>query len=253
MLDAYALPKIEELISRISQYKIFSRIDLKSAYHQVPIFDSETQYTAFEADGKLYQFRRVPFGVTNGVACFQRTIDTVIEEEQLKDTVPYLDNVTIGGRDQQEHDRNLQKCFVAAKKYNLTLNEEKCVYSTKSIALLGYIIENKTIRPDPDRLAPLMSLPIPSDTASLQRALGMFAHYCKWIPSFSAEIQPLLTESSFPLSEKAVAAFNFLKNSVAYATLTAIEDDVPFRVETDASDFAIGLTLSQVGRRIAFF
>lgn len=253
MLDAYPLPKIEELISRISKYKIFSRIDLKNAYHQVPIINSERHFTAFEADGKLYQFRRVPFGVTNGVACFQRTIDTVIEEEQLKDTFPYLDDVTVGGRNQEEHDRNLENFFAAAKKYNLTLNEEKCVYSAKSIALLGYIVENKTIRPDPDRLAPLMNLPVPVDTASLQRALGMFAHYCRWIPSFSAKIRPLLAEGSFPLSEKAVTAFNFLKNSVANATLAAIEDNVPFRVETDASDFAIGATLSQAGRPIAFF
>ena len=253
MLDAYPLPRIEELISRIAKYKIFSRIDLKNAYHQVPIIESERQYTAFEADGKLYQFRRVPFGVTNGVACFQRTIDTLIEEEQLEDTFPYLDDVTVCGRDQEEHDKNLGRFFAAAKKYNLTLNEEKCVYSTESIALLGYIVENKTIRPDPSRLAPLMNLPVPGDAASLQRALGMFAHYCRWIPAFSANIRPLLTEGSFPLSEKAVAAFNFLKNSVANATLAAIEDDVPFRVETDASDFAIGATLSQASRPIAFF
>lgn len=253
MLDAYPLPRIEQLISRIAKYKVFSRLDLKNAYHQVPIIESERHYTAFEANGKLYQFLRVPFGVTNGVACFQRTIDAVIEEEHLEDTFPYLDDVTVGGRDQQEHDTNLQKFLAAAKKFNLTLNEEKCVFSTKSIALLGYIVENRTIRPDPDRLAPLMSLPVPSDTASSQRALGMFAHYCRWIPSFSAKIRPLLTETSFPLSEKAVAAFNFLKNSVANATLAAIEDDVPFRVETDASDFAIGATLSQAGRPIAFF
>lgn len=253
MLDAYPLPKIEELISRISKYKVFSRIDLKNAYHQVPIIDSEKHYTAFEADGKLYQFRRVPFGVTNGVACFQRTIDAIIEMEQLKDTFPYLDDVTIGGSDQLHHDENLEKFLATAKKYNLTLNQGKCVYSTRSIALLGYVVENGSIRPDPDRLAPLMNLPVPGDTAALQRALGMFAHYCRWIPAFSAKIRPLLAEGSFPLSEKAVDAFNSLKNSIANATLAAIEDDVPFRVETDASDFAIGATLSQASRPIAFF
>lgn len=253
LLDAYPLPKIEEVIARISKYKVFSTIDLKSAYHQIPIKESEKHYTAFEAGGKLYHFLRVPFGVTNGVACFQRVIDKIIQDEGLEGTFPYIDNITVCGDDQVEHDTNLKKLLASVKKYNLTLNEEKCQYSSKTVKLLGYIIENKTIKPDPDRLAPLMNLPVPNDSASLQRALGMFSHYCRWIPSFSKKIQPLLVKNVFPLSEMAVKVFESLKTDVANASLTAIEDDIPFRVETDASDFAIGATLSQANRPIAFF
>jgi len=253
MLDAYPLPKIEEVISRISKYEVFSTIDLKSAYHQVPIKESEKYFTAFEAEGKLYHFLRVPFGVTNGVACFQRVIDKIIQDENLEGTFSYIDNVTVCGRDQVEHDANLQKLVAAVKKFNLTFNEEKCQYYSRSVKLLGYIIENKTIKPDPDRLEPLMKLPIPKDTSSLQRALGMFAHYCRWIPSFSRKIQPLLAKENFLLSENAVKAFDSLKKDIANASLAAIEDNVPFRVETDASEYAIGATLSQANRPIAFY
>lgn len=108
LLDAYPLPKIEELISEVSKYEIFSCIDLRSAYHQVPISSSEKHYTAFEAVGKLYQFRRVPFGVTNGVASFQRTMDKIIADEKLQGIYPYLDDVTICGKTQTEHDNNLE-------------------------------------------------------------------------------------------------------------------------------------------------
>lgn len=253
MLDAYPLPKIEELISKVAKYQVFSKIDLKNAYHQLPILDSEKHLTAFEADGKLFQFRRVPFGVTNGVACFQRTIDQIVQAEGLRDTYPYLDDVTVCGRSQKEHDENLARFRSAASRFNLTLNEEKCNYSSRSISLLGYIIEDKNIKPDPERLKPLLSLPVPRDTASLQRALGMFAHHGRWIPSFSKKIRPLLSDNSFPLSQEAITAFQSLKDDVASASLAAIEDDIPFRVETDASDFAIGATLSQAGRPIAFF
>ena len=86
MIDAYPLPRIDDLVNNLAKYKIFNTLDLKSAYHQIKIPLEEKQYTAFEADGKLYQFCRVPFGVTNGVSVFQRVIDGIISENKLKDT-----------------------------------------------------------------------------------------------------------------------------------------------------------------------
>ncbi|GFT20644.1 retrovirus-related Pol polyprotein from transposon 17.6 [Trichonephila clavipes] len=95
-------------------------------------------------------------------------------------------------------------------------------------------------------------MPVPKDSSALQRALGMFAHYCRLIPGFSKKIRPLLGKKQFPLSRDAVLTFNSLKDDVANAALATIEDDIPFRVETDSSDFAIGATLSQAGRPVAF-
>ncbi|GFX08286.1 retrovirus-related Pol polyprotein from transposon 297 [Trichonephila clavipes] len=189
LLDVYPLPKIEEVILKISKHKVFSKIYLQSAYHQIPIQDSERHYKAFEACGKLYQFLRVPFGVTNGVEKF-RTV---------------------------------------AKKYNLTLNEDKCTYSSNSVHLLGYIIQDGIIKPDPARLKPLRDMPVQKDSSALQR------------------------KKQFSLSRDAVLTFNSLKDDVANAALATIEDDIPFREETDSSDFAIGATLSQAGRPVAFF
>ena len=102
--DAYPLPKISEQVNTLAQYRYFSTFDLKSAYHQIPIQEEDKAKTAFEANGKQYQFTRIPFGVTNGVAVFQRVIDEIIKNHQLKDTYAYLDNVTVAGRTQEEHD-----------------------------------------------------------------------------------------------------------------------------------------------------
>ncbi|GFT46967.1 retrovirus-related Pol polyprotein from transposon 17.6 [Trichonephila clavipes] len=195
-----------------------------NAYHQIPIQDSERHYTAFEACGKLYQFLHVPFGITNGVACFQRVIDKIIEDEGFTLTYPFIDDVTVCRKDQKEHDDNLEK------------------FMTDGI-----------IKPDPERLKPLRDKPVPKDSSALQRALGMFAHYCRWIPGFSKKIRPLLGKKQFPLSRDAVLTFNSLKDDVANAALATIEDDISFRVETDSSDFANGATLSQAGRPVAFF
>ena len=252
-LDAYPLPNMEKMVGDVARYKVFSTLDLRSAYHQIPIRDEEKKYTAFEADGKLFQFTRIPFGVTNGVAAFQRVMDTIVSQEGLSDTFVYLDNITVCGRDQAEHDENLQRLLKVAKKCNLTFNEDKCVYSVASVNLLGYVIGGGTLRPDPERLRPLQELPPPHDTASLQRVLGMFAHYSHWIHGFSEKIRPLVQTHKFPLQKPALDAFQLLKQNIADATMSAIRDDIPFVVETDASDHAIAATLCQDGRPVAFF
>ena len=92
----------------------FSTLDLKSAYYQVPLAAEDRAYTAFEADGKLYQYCRLPFAVTNDVSCFQRIIDSVIADNDLKQTFAYLDNITIGGFDKADHDRVLKKFLVTS-------------------------------------------------------------------------------------------------------------------------------------------
>ncbi|XP_031339629.1 uncharacterized protein LOC116168104 [Photinus pyralis] len=248
-LDAFPLPNMETVVLKVSKYKIFSQIDLKSAYHQMTILDKEKVYTAFEACGQLYQFTRIPFGVTNGVAAFQRTLDFIITREKLEGTVVYLDDVTVCGKDELEHERNLKKFMDAARKYNLTLNERKCVFKKTKIDLLGYTVENNTIKPDAERLKPLLELPAPIKNSELKRALGMFAHYAKWVERFSEKIKPLTCVSSFPLTPDALKCFQEIKSDIK----KAIDDDETFTVETDASDFAIAATLTQKGRPVAFF
>ena len=165
----------------MSLHKVFSTFDLKSAYHQIPIRESDKIYTAFEACGKLWEFNRIPFGVTNGLPQFQRVIDDIVMKEGLKDTYPYLDNVTIGGTSQEEHDNNVQKFLDAIARYEMELNQSKTVSSVSGICIFGYCVGGNKIRPDPERLRPLLEFPAPTDSKSLKRALGMFAYYAKWI------------------------------------------------------------------------
>ena len=210
-LDAYPLPRLDEMIGKISQYTVFSALDLQSAYHQIPILENEKQYTAFEACGNLYQFCRIPFGVTNGVACFQRVIDTIIRSENLKDTFAYIDNLTICGKDRASHDANLERFLEVAKSYGLTFNNDKSIIATNRICILGYDVSYKSIRPDPERLQPLRNLKPPWDLKSQQRAVGLFAYYSHWISHFSDKIHLLNTNRTFPLSREVTESFELLK------------------------------------------
>jgi len=99
-----------------------------------------------------------PFGVTNGISAFQRTIDKVIQIEELKDTFTFVDNITVCGKTKEEHDQNVDAFYKVVKKYNLTLNHDKTVLFTNSIKILGYTVGNDCISPDQDRLKPLLDV-----------------------------------------------------------------------------------------------
>ena len=139
-LDAYPLPHIEDMVRKISEYSYFSTYDLKSAYHQVPIVEEDMAYTAFEADGSLWEFTVVPFGVTNGVPSFQRVMDKVVLDENLDDTFPFLDNITVCGHTSDELKTNDEQFQHAVDKYGINLNDFKTAANQTTIPLMGYIV-----------------------------------------------------------------------------------------------------------------
>ena len=154
-LDAYPLPNIDDMAQKVAQFSVYSSFDLKSAYHQIPLRDPDKPFTAFEAAGRLYQFTRIPFGVTNGVASFQRTVDKIIEKEGVNCCFAYLDNITVAGTDKAHHDSNVTKLKeLVLQKYGFTLNEDKTIASVTEIKMLGYLISKGQIKPDPDRMEP---------------------------------------------------------------------------------------------------
>ena len=252
-LDAFPVPLIDEMVEDLSKKRFYTTFDLTAAYHQVPILEHERKFTAFEACGKLYQFKYIPFGVTNGVSAFQRTVQNIKDNEKLEDVYIYLDNMTIAGDTKEDHDQKVKAFEAAAAKYNLSFNDSKTIRGVESINLLGYLVSHNSVKPDPERLAPLLNMLPPTDDKSLSRVLGMFAHYSKWVKNFSEKIRPLSHSTEFPLADEAVSAFNGIKEEIAQSVLATPNPALPFIVETDASKYAIGATLSQSGQPVAFF
>ena len=209
-LDAYPVPRVDEVIGTMSKYSVFSEEDLLSAYHQIVLPEEDKKYTAFQACGRLFQFTRIPFGLRNSGAVFQRILDTIVEEDKLEGVALYCDNIYIGGRDQAEHDQNLARFHEVAARKNITFNKGKSVYSTDTLSILGTQISGGSTRPDPERVKALMELPVPSNMVELKCQVGMFAHYSQWLPQFSKHIQPLVKNESFPISKEAIDSLNKL-------------------------------------------
>ena len=254
--DAFPFPDMQELLDKAAQKTVFSKIDLKSAYHQVPIKEEDRPFNAFEACGQLFEFTRLPFGLTNAVSVFQREMLSFIKRNKLERTLAYLDDVIIGGRTVEEHDANLNHFMAAAKRESLTLNEAKCVFRTKTVAMLGHIVEAGTKRPDPERIRTLLDYPVPENQAQLKRLEGFFAYNCKWIKDFSTKISPLLKarkQGAFPLDSECKSTIQKLKEEVGTAILWLPVPGEPLVLETDASGSGIGATLCQQEKPVGFF
>ena len=196
-------------------------MDLKSAYHQIALHPDDKEFTAFQGNGKLYQFTRLPFGLTNAVSAFQRVMDNIILKHKLNGVVAYLDDVIIVGKTKEAHDINLQRFLTTTEELKITLNKSKCIFGQTAISFLGYRIEKHQLKPDPERLDPLKNYPLPRDEKSLQRLMGLFSYYSKWLASYSEIIQPLL-KVTFPLSKEAIATIERLKELITKASLTPL-------------------------------
>ena len=119
----------------------------------------------------------------------------------MTDTFAYIDDVTICGRDQKKHDDNFERFLKAAKRKNLTLNDEKSTFSTRFLHILSYVVGDRKIESDPERIIPLRKLPPPTDSKSQKRVVGIFAYYSQWIRNFSDKIRILVHNSEFPFNK----------------------------------------------------
>ena len=126
------------------------------------------------------------------------------------------------GITKEEHGQNLKVFLNAAKECNITLNEGKCKYAKETISLLGYHISKGVLQPDPDRVKPVLKMPVHRNYKELQRLVGLFAYYEQWIPRYSDKIRPLVAAKVFPLDDNAVGAVKVLKDDLASAALGVI-------------------------------
>ena len=169
----------------------------------------------------MYQWRRLPFGLTNVVPEFQRAINAFVTENNFRGYFSYLDDITIAGEDQEKHDSNLKAFNEAAASWNLTINKKKTQFSQKEISILGYKVAHQSIKPNPERVRSLLEMRAPITNKELQRLIGLFAYYAKRIPSYSDQIRPLI-KSTLPLSSDALLAFDVLEQALVSAALHPI-------------------------------
>ena len=262
--DSYRIPTIEELIDTLGGAKWFCTLDLSSGYHQVMIEDIDKQKTAFTA-GPLgfWQYRRMPFGLCNAPALFQRMMERVLSGIHLKTALVYLDDIIVFGESVSELKDRLDVVFEKIRKAGLKLKAKKCSLFQQELKYLGHIVSHEGVQCDPDMLAPVKEWKPPQNVKELQRFLGFANFFRRFIKGFASIAQPLTellgntTKNKNCKTSKAdmkpwiwgtaeETSFAKLKDALLSPPLLAYPDfSKPFIVRTDASTHGLGAVLCQ--------
>ena len=248
--DRHPIPNIQELFDSLSGATIFSTLDLKSGYWQLEMDENSISKTAFTCHRGIFEFRRVPFGICNGPAVFQRTMNHILAPLLGKCVLVYLDDIVVFSRDATEHNKHLRKVFQLLERHCVTLNRKKCEFAKPEVELLGYCVSKRGIAPIPEKTEAIANLGRPRTVKQIRSFLGMTGYYRKCIPHYADLSEPLVDLTrrgrKFVWTDNCQKSFEQLKKALISAPIMAFPDvNKPYRLYTDASDFAVGAILVQ--------
>lgn len=248
----FPLPRFEDVVDSVSanQSKIFSVLDLKSGFHQIPLDPKTKHKSTFTCHVGNYCFKRLAFGLKNAPAAFQRLMSTVLNGINFKFTLVYVDDILVHSPNFEQHLSHLQMVFDRLRQANLRLQPKKCKLATKKVEYLGHFFSSKGIEVNPKLIESVQSFPIPKSQKQVKQFMGLCNYYRKFIHKFSEIAQPLyeLTklDNSFDWTDRCQEAFDTLKTRLTSTPILVLPDmSKPFTISTDASNTAIGFILGQ--------
>jgi hypothetical protein len=248
--NRYPLPLLSDLLNRLRDAKIFTRIDLRGAYNLVRIKEGDEWKTAFRCRYGHFEYMVMPFGLTNAPATFQHMMNEIFADCLDDFVVIYLDDILIYSRDESKHTEHVRTVLERLRKYGLYAKLEKCEFDVTSIEFLGYIISTLGVMMDPKKVSAIVSWPIPKSVHDIQVFLGFCNFYRAFIANFTRlalELTRLLRKDvTFDWTADAQSSFESLKLAFTTAPLLRhANPTLPYLLETDASDYAVSGILSQ--------
>ena len=250
--DVYPLPRVDDILDTLGNARFFTTLDLASGYWQVPLDDDTIPKTAFTTHKGLYEFVRMPFGLCNAPATFQRAMQSVLAGLEWRDCFVYIDDILIASATFEEHLQHLEQVFNRLRTANLRLKPKKCRFLCKEVKYLGHVISVHGVLPDPEKTNQVKSFPTPTDVTSVRRFLGLASYYRRFVPKFAKIAAPLHAllkkENVFEWTTECTTAFNLLKDALTSSLILVYPKfgpDSEFILETDASYVGLGAVLSQ--------
>ena len=255
--DSYPLPRISETYDAMRGAGHFSCLDLKSGFWQVRMAEASKQYTAFTV-GNLgfYECERMPFGLCNAPATFQRLMQSCLGELNLTFCIIYLDDVIVFADTEETHLVRLRAVFERLREHNLKLKPTKCLFFKQEITYLAHHVSKEGIRPSQKYIEAVTKLPYPTDHTGVRHLLGLFGHYRRFIKDYAKKTKGLRRflsgdhaskkKEPVELLDSDRAEIDALKTALVNSPCLMFADySQPFLVETDASGDGLGTVLSQ--------
>ena len=212
------------------------------------LHEDSRDLTSFITHEGLFRYKRVCFGLSSAPSAFQKMMSVILSG--LKGVQSYLDDLIVYGKDQSEHDANLQAVLKRLQKYGVKLNKGKCLFSKSSLKFLGHTVSAAGIEVD-DKYEALNNAPVPHDKKSLRSCMGLAGYFSKYIPQFATMVEPLRAllrnDEKFVWSKLVQHSFESVKNAIAQSPILGMYDpNLYVTLTTDASAYGLGAVLTQV-------
>lgn len=248
--DKYPLPRMDDLLDSLNGSKYFTTLDLASGYHQIPLDEESVPKTAFVTPDGHFEFLRVPFGLANAPAVFQRAINRILGPLRFETAMAYLDDVLIPSVSIKEGIERLESILKLFRTAGLTLRLSKCSFLQENIEYLGHEISNSGIRPGVAKIKAVSGFRQPKDVHEVRRFLGLASYFRKFIKGFAETARPIssLTKKNinFSWGVDQHHAFETLKTKLCERPVLAIYNrEAATEVHCDASKVGLGAILLQ--------
>lgn len=255
--NKYPLPIIDELMDELAGACWFSKLDLRSGYHQIRMAVGEEAKTAFKTHNGHFEFKVLPFGLTSAPATFQGVMNTVLADQLRQNVLVFVDDILVYSRTLEEHKNHLRQVFETLSKHQLRVKLSKCSFAQTQLSYLGHIISADGVSTDPEKIQVVRQWPVPVSVKDVRSFLGLAGYYRKFVRHFGIISKPLtkLLRKGQPFiwTQHHQEAFDTLKQSLISAPVLVMPDfQKMFVVETDASDRGIGAVLMQDQQSVAF-
>lgn len=248
--DRYPMPNITEILDKLGRCQYFTTLDLASGFHQIEMDPDSIDKTAFNVENGHYEYLRMPFGLKNAPATFQRVVDRVLKNEIGKICLIYMDDIIIFSTSLQEHINSIKIVFNRLRDAGLKIQLDKSEFLSKSVEFLGHIVTPEGIKPNEKKIIAIKKFPIPNTQKEIKSFLGLIGYYRRFIKNFAKLTKPLTLclkkGTQIKHTPEFVESFELCKNILMNDPILQYPDfNKPFNVTTDASNFAIGAVLSQ--------
>ncbi|GJU10841.1 retrotransposon protein, putative, ty3-gypsy subclass [Tanacetum coccineum] len=255
--NRYPLPRIDDLFDQLQGSRVYSKIDLRSGYHQLRVREEDISKTAFRTRYGHYEFQVMPFGLTNAPAVFMDLMNRVCKPYLDRFVIVFIDDILIYSKSRKEHEGHLKLILNLLKKEELYAKFSKCEFWLSKVQFLGHVIDSEGIHVDPAKIEAIKDWASPKTPTEIRQFLGLAGYYRRFIEGFSKIARPMtkLTQKSvkFEWGEKAEAAFQLLKQKLCSAPILALpEGSENFVVYCDASHKGLGAVLMQREKVIAY-